>query len=459
MRDRTLVSASLVAPLATAALLLGCSREVSPWIQQFGREPGAQELTDMAVGPDGEVALFGVYRREVDFGGAPLSSPDVPSASGNIYRNFIALQDDTGGPLWSRQVECDGSLCSDGHTVAIAPNGDVVIAGDLDSKAMLDSGTPSHRMFLSRLDHDGELLWSKEADPGAPLISSAGLALTLAGDPMIGGAFWDKNTSGNLGIVAKFDAHGNLVYSMKFGGSKNQVEAIAVDPTGAALFVASSSETIDLDGGSLSSDAGVFVGKLGADGDPLWLTKLGLHGMVNVHQIAVDSAGDVVLVGDFYGVTFGGESINAMSAHDPFVAKLSAQGQPLWFKSFGSSGLPGAAVLSVAVDRAKHVLFTGGYDDRHNDSIDFGGGKLPPTEGREEAFLAELDAKGAHVKSEKLSTSLMSDDARSNRGTALAIDPAGGVVVGGSFSGKVDFGDETLTSKSNADIFLVRRVH
>ena len=87
--------------------------------------------------------------------------------------------------------------------------------------------------------------------------------------------------------------------------------------------------------------------------------------------VAVDSSGNVVVVGSFLGnVDFGGVILqSASSSPDIFLAKYSAAtGQLVWARGFGSTGVD--AGNGVAVDGNGNIIMTGLF----RGTVDFGGG-------------------------------------------------------------------------------------
>jgi hypothetical protein len=464
-RIRFLVAAG--APVLAATLHLGCSspREFIPGTKQFGQDCsspgtvcGSQTLTSIAVGPEGQVALTGSFDRQIDFGGGPL-------ASAGIEDIFVAALDDASAPLWSGRTGSYGS--QSGQAIAAAPNGDVILAGNFIGDISFGHGqvnANSQSVFLTRFDPGGVELWSKKLGGSGGSVFVSGLALAPDGDIVIGGWFYGEtnlgggplSSPGQASFVARFDAEGNHVYSLGFGGSGNQVNAVSVDATGAVLVTGINSGTLNLGESFTSSGTSVFVAKLDSDGAPEWLAQFGNGGYASALGIAVDPADDVVVTGVHSdSISFGGDDFPSVGGSDAFVAKLSGAGAPLWFKSFGAPN-SSANASRVAVDSEGHILFTGTYSGQ----IDFGGGALAGLSFSSSAFLVELDEGGAHMNSRAFAggqTGSSTGSTASSTGSTLALDPAGGVVIGGVFSGSIVVDGVSLTSKSPSDIFLIRQ--
>jgi hypothetical protein len=117
--------------------------------------------------------------------------------------------------------------------------------------------------------------------------------------------------------------------------------------------------------------------------------------------------------------------------------------QHLWSVRFGDE--QSDLVQAVAADAQGRVVFTGWFSDQ----ISFGGQTFQ-SNGGTDAYVAKLDANGAHVWSRRFG------DADNQRAYAVALDVGGNVFVTGSFEGTVDFGGGPITAQSLSDLFVVK---
>jgi hypothetical protein len=243
---------------------------------------------------------------------------------------------------------------------------------------------------------------------------------------------------------------GSLVWAKRFGGPSTQEAAgVAVDAAGNIVVTGYFLGAIDFGGGVLTSagESDVFLVKLGADGAHLWSRRFG---DASAKAVAVDADGNVFVTGDFSNaIDFGTGPLTNTGANDIFLAKLDPTGAPVWAKHFAMSGDPHAT--GVAVDAAGNVLVTGYYLG----SVDFGGGPLTSTGGAN-AYIAKLDAGGAHLWSKQFASigGGMAGGAVNSRG--ISVDASGGVLVTGSFSGSADFGGMTMTGAGTSDVYVAK---
>lgn len=243
----------------------------------------------------------------------------------------------------------------------------------------------------------------------------------------------------------------------------------------------------------------------GTPGEALWSTQLGGTQDDVANAVATDSDGNLLVIGTFHGsFTVGATTLTSAGGADIFVAKLlSATGEVVWIKSFGSTS--DDTGLRIAVDTTNNIYITGGFQN----SIDFGGGPLVSA-GNIDGFAAKLDPTGGYVWAKQLggqfadfahgidvrgntvavvgvyaSSMTVNGVTLTNAGTQqgylvewtldggngpvktftggtstslpnrVVIDSSGNVVVAGSFNGTVDFGGGPVASNM-VDAFLVK---
>lgn len=227
-----------------------------------------------------------------------------------------------------------------------------------------------------------------------------------------------------------------LSYSTYLGGSAFDIaNSIRVDSAG-NVYVAGRTASVNfptanalqssLAGGSHDG----FVTKLNANGSALiFSTYLGGTGNDIVRNVAVDSVGDVYLVGFTDSTNF--PTANAIQAAfggvaDGFVTKLNAAGSALVYSTYlGGSAFDSAA--AVALDGSSSAFITGSTRSPNFPTVN----EIQTTSsGPSDAFVTKLNAAGsALVYSTYLGGSL-SDEA-----SGIAVDASGSAfIVGGTSS-------------------------
>lgn len=238
---------------------------------------------------------------------------------------------------------------------------------------------------------------------------------------------------------------GTLLWAKSFGGTGNQRAAgIAVDAAGNVVVVGTFADSVDFGGGPLVAAGGldVFVVKLDHSGNHVWSKAFGADGDEGATTIAVDGFGDILLAGLFASsVDFGGGPLVSVTGRDAFVAKLDSTGAHVWSKGLGISTFQSHAP-ALAVDGSGYAVLTGSFIG----SADFGGGPLISAD--HDAYVLKLDPTGKHVWSKT------AGEEKYQEGASVGINQSGDVFLLGDFGGVIDLGGGALPSASGIDGFL-----
>jgi hypothetical protein len=240
---------------------------------------------------------------------------------------------------------------------------------------------------------------------------------------------------------------GTLKYAWgkRLGGSGNEWgHAVAVDSAGNISLLGSFEGQVDFGGGVLTSagSGDIYLVSFTRDGAYRWSKRFGSTSDDWGYGIAVDSNGHVFITGGVQGtVDFGGGPLTSAGGHDIFLAGFTSAGAHLWSKLFG--GAAEDVGMAVAVDSNGFVTMTGYFTG----ALDFGGG-LHGSAGGGDAYVASFTAGGVYRWAQYLGGT--GDDA-GNGVAATAVD----VAVTGRFTMAVDFGGGALTSAGGTDAFLV----
>ena len=186
----------------------------------------------------------------------------------------------------------------------------------------------------------------------------------------------------------------------------------------------------------------MFVAKFSADGSHQWSKHFGDATAQEPFDVAVDKTDDVAITGCLSGsADFGGGVLTSAGDCDVFVAKFSATGVHQYSVRSGDAGFQQGNGL--AVDSSQNVFVTGAcYGD-----VDFGGGVLSGA-GQRDIFIAQYDASGGHVWSQRFG------DSDHQWAHQIAVDSTDDVVLTGVFYGDVDFGGGPLSSAGMLDTFI-----
>ena len=420
------------------------------WSKRFGvGEPGIFQPS-LVVDPANNVIVARGLSGSADFGGGPLTS------NGDLDI-FIVKLDAAGNHLWSKRF---GDLEYQVATaLAVDADSNIIMAGifygsiDFGGSPLVNIGT-GYTAFIVKLDAAGDHLWSKHCDSAAMWPPS--LAVDGTGNIVMIGEFAGSMDCGGGALtsaggadlfVAKLDAAGDHIWSRRFGDAAQQ-DGIqgAVDSAGNILLGGNFFGQLDLGGGALTSAGGadLFIAKLDPEGDHLWSRGFGDADDQWGYGMALDGSANVLITGELDGaVDFGdGPLVNAGNG-DAFLAKFDAAGQHVWSKLFGDANTQ--AGFAVAAEASGNVVATGVFDGQ----IDFGGGPMLSA-GNGDIFLTKLDPNGGHLWSKRFG------DSTAQFGWSLATDYGGNTLAMGEFQGTIDFGANPLVSEGGFDIFVAK---
>jgi hypothetical protein len=368
------------------------------WAESFG-DAAEQAAVGVAATQDGTVAAIGGFFGTLKFGSQTVSSP------GNTIDFLGAVAAADGSGKWVHSFN-DGS---NGLLIAIAanPNKNLIAVCGSASQAATDLvpgasfGGGNTDVVIAVFESSGALRWAKQIG-GANDEECDALAVDDNGDVLAAGIY-----NGALSFtgpplpppasqtthwmwMARFNGQsGSALAQASFGsgaGSKKPA-ALAADATGTAYVTGAFTTTLPFGGTTLTSAGGsdAFVARLDPASSfaPLWAVRLGGTGSDEGHGIAVDAAGNAVVVGDFTGTTSGAAVMTGAGSTDAFLLELDGStGNTLLASHFGDS----AQQIGdrVAIDRlGGSIVFCGSFSG----NVDFGGPTLSVAPTVTEAFL------------------------------------------------------------------------
>ena len=364
-------------------------------------------------------------------GGACVPAPEQCATPAD--ENCDGLTPDcSGAHLWSA-IFGDASE-QEGIRIAVDSMGAVYLAGDFTGTINLGGGSlkataGGYDLFVAKFDAKGSPVWSKSyAGTGDEI--PADIAIDETGAVYVTGNFTNTINLGSgatltsaggtdLFLAKLSGANGVTVWANRYGDSGNATaRGLAVDTSGNPVLAGHFTSSINFGGGALTSAGGddIFVAKLNASGVQQWAHNYGDSGYQEAYGLAVDTSGNVVIVGALAGsTTFGSlATLTSAGGYDAFVAKLNSSGVPQWSKRFGDGNAQRAS--SVGVDASGAIYLTGTMGT----SIDLGAGAVTGA-----MFAAKLGTStGAHQWSKGYAVGIPQ---------MIAVDGAGNpVIVGGT---------------------------
>ena len=370
-------------------------------------------------------------------------------------------------PDWIWAKSAGGTNNDYTYSLAVDTLGDIYVTGNYNSNTITFGTTvlTNAGMFLAKYDNNGNVLWAKNASGG----NATSVAVDRLGNAYVTGYFgtstitfgtFTLTNSGYCNIfLVKYDVSGNVLWAKSpvvASNSSITSYSIALDTLGNSYVAGYFSGSTITFGSTILTNTGqgtIFLAKYGASGNVLWAKKA--SGTVNdeAFSVAVDASGNSYLTGFFSSsIIFGLTTLTNTGGYDIFLTKYDKNGNVVWAKSAGGTGVEEAR--SVTVDALGNTYIAGFFGST---TITFGSIILTNTTntGTHDVFLTKYDANG-NVLWAKSAGGVDGDYAHS-----VMSDDSGNVYMAGYFlSPSIIFGSYTLTNVDNtgntSDIFLVR---
>ncbi len=373
-------------------------------------------------------------------------------------RSATALFGTPGHARWVQQLGGIGGDSANG--VATDGDGNVIAVGHFSDSIRIGATTLTSAgggdVFVIKLHGiTGEVIWAKSfgglGDEGGSAVRTDALNNVYVMGKFIGNVDFGGGEMGSIGgqdlFVLKLNPNGDHVWSRQFGGNGDQLghdlairgNAIAISGVRTQGYAIGGMSPQNL--GYLFND--IYVLLLTLDGELIWSKTLGGPGPDAGLGIALDSSGNVVVVGEFEAtVDFGGGPLtSADNSWDVFVVKYAgATGAHLFSKSYG--GTRTDAARSVVVDSMDNIIVVGYFES----TVDFGG-PVPLTAANNygDIFVAKYTLAGAHLWAESFHATGVTGHGYQFP-SSVVVDHAGAVMITGQFCGTISFGGDEISS-------------
>jgi hypothetical protein len=374
-----------------------------------------------------------------------------------------------------------------GYSIAVDDSANVYTTGAFQTTVDFNPGTDTFNMtsfgsfdiFVCKYDKDGNFKWAQQY---GSLLDDRGYALTVdgAGNVYVTGYF--KNTidfdlgAGILNLTAvgaddmfilKLTRGGAFVWAKQIGGSDvERGKSIVADHAGNVITTGFFNGSPDFDPGSTNflltssaSTSDIFISKLNMNGEFVWAKKFGVTGLDEGHDVALDAAGNIYATGEYNGtVDFDpGPGTADLISVGVYDMYVVKLDPTGAYQWARSIGGDGYDVgKSIALDATGNVYTTGLFQD----ACDFDPG----------AGVFKLTADGGGLEEDIFVSKLnpsgnflwakrMGKDL-ADRGASIAVDAGGNSYTTGIFTGAVDFdpgtGTDVITSYGSSDAFICK---
>jgi len=284
--------------------------------------------------------------------------------------------------------KCFGGSGTDrAHSIQQTSDGGYIVAGE--SKSNDGNVTGNHGntdCWIVKLDANGNIVWEKclggSSLEWASVIqqtSDGGYIVAMISDSN------DGNVTGNHGLrdswVVKLDTNGNMVWQKCLGGLDYDLTySIQQTSDGSYIVVGFSGSNVDITG--KYGDTDCWIVKLDANGNIVWQKCLGGSSYDYANSIQQTSDGGYIIAGE--SESNDGNVTGNHGNTDYWIVKLDANGNIVWQKCFGGSGIDKPSSIQQTSD--------GGYIVAgESDSND---GNVTGNHGNTDCWIIKLDENG-----------------------------------------------------------------
>ncbi len=356
------------------------------WYKNFGGNY-SDRAYDLAIGPDQNIVVTGQFFGSVTFGSTTLQS------TSNSKDIFLLKLDSNGDVIWA--LKEGGDLAENAYGVTVDNQNNVILTGQFKGNSTIANSNftsaidPvnnafSFDLFISKYDAAGNPLWVKT---GYAIKDDRGLAVAVDNQDNIflSGQYSDtltfagntyNNNGYNVGFIAKISPAGQVQFfnNMRAGfvlpydlevNSSNEV-VVTGDFLGDMFYYNNNLPSSSIQNPYTNQ---IFVLKIGSNGSLLWNYTLGSESEVSAASVSIDPTNNVFVTGYFNCAlsqlhNLDPELWNSVGFQDPYILKLSNQGNFVYAKQMG--GKMNDVGHGIAIQSPDKPIVCGGFTKSMN---------------------------------------------------------------------------------------------
>ncbi|MGZ3753815.1 MAG: T9SS type B sorting domain-containing protein [Mucilaginibacter sp.] len=428
------------------------------------------------------IYVTGFFRGTVDFDPSP-GVKSLSSTNGSID-TYVAKYDTNGNLIWV--VSIGGGSTDKPNGIDIDSNGNIAITGQYKSATMdADPGagvfnlvnSGGFDMFLINLDNNGNFLWAKSIGGSSDDYGNK-IAIDKSGNRILAGQFQSALTVGSStysitgtfnGLVVKYDASGNLLWSINLGQTgDNSVHNVLVDGSDNIIIAGAVSGTVNLNPLGSANNLTVagnasYIAKYTSAGQLTWVQPINGNVVNNSIAMSIDQGGNIYLTGPFTAtLAFNASAtLSSFGAQDNFLARYNSAGVLQFAKDIarGNTAKSKTTATSIVAGSDGNVYLTGYFSGSAN--FDPAGSINLGDHGQQDLFVAKYTSGGDNWWANNTGNG---NGCGNVAGLGIGMDNNGDILLTGSFCSTVNFDFINCTAynltaqNSESDGFIVKYV-
>jgi len=305
----------------------------------------------ITVDNSGNLYITGYYQATVDFdpGVNIVNLTSIGSAA------YVLKLDPNGNFIWARDLVGGPLSWAVSESLTIAASGNLFLTGMFEGTVDFDPGAGTFNLnsngktdaFIQKLDTSGNYVWAKSIggsiwDQGNSVATDSSGNVYVTGfyadvvdfDP--GASTFNLTANGSSdAYVLKLNANGNFIWVKTMGGvAGEEGRSMGIDASDNIYITGHYQGTVDFDPGAdtfnltATGFGDVFIQKLTANGNFIWVKSIGGTEFTLVNSITINASGNMYLSGEYRDIVDfdpGQDTLNLTSngVYDFFVLNFS----------------------------------------------------------------------------------------------------------------------------------------
>jgi len=281
----------------------------------------------------------------------------IGGASAGGWDHFISRYNSNGDWAWTLQPGTAGLDATRG--IAVDTSGNVYVTGETDHDLLANTDYGNVNAFVSQYNSDGDLmrhliLGEAGYDAGFDIAVDDSRNIYVVGET--NGDFENTSGDGSIDIfVSKYNSDGNHMWTQRLASSASDTSpSIALDTAGNVYVAGRTTGGIAL-GIVNQGEQDIFITKYTTNGEHAWTNQPGTSGIDIPRGIALDAAGDVYITGETNYDLIGNTPLNSTQS---FISKYDGEnGNWHWMQMVASSGVDRGE--GIALDTLGNIFLIG----------------------------------------------------------------------------------------------------